>query len=460
MVMQNWLNLLDMGLSTTLGRQVAYARGQTNGFKRFQNLLRSFELIFFSLTLGIVIGVFLSSNWLAQSWIKSNTISSDNISYCIIIMGLIIGIKFFSTIYRSGINGFEDQVWLNKAGIIINSLKYIGSLLIFVYISIDIKHFFEYQLLIGILEAVLLGRRFYYNLPSFEHSISWLKIDWSVFLGILPFTLGIAYTSAILTVISQFDKLLLSGYLSLEEFGYFSLITLVAGAIIHLSTPVFLAFLPRMTMMVSRNNLKEMVAIYANMTQIITWVTFSSALIISIYSQEILYSLTGDIKANIWGHEILFWYVLGSSIYILGTFQYYLQNAFGTLRLYVIGSTITLLIQTPLIYFATLKYGALGAGQLWFAFSSIWFLIWTLVVHRKLVPGFHLKWLAKDIFPMLLIMILFSFFMGKFIYIDMNESRILITLKTAFVGIGFLTVTSICVRSIRSKLFEYIRVIF
>ena len=42
-VMQNWLNLLDMGLSTTLVRQVAYARGKVNGFSKFHHLLRSFE---------------------------------------------------------------------------------------------------------------------------------------------------------------------------------------------------------------------------------------------------------------------------------------------------------------------------------------------------------------------------------------------------------------------------------
>jgi O-antigen/teichoic acid export membrane protein len=453
MVMQNWLNLLDMGLSTTLGRQVAYARGQVNGFKKFHNLLRSFELIFFVLTLGIVVGIYFGSNWLAHSWIKSVVLSSENISYCISIMGLIIGLRFFSAIYRSGINGFEDQIWINKAGVAISSLKYIGSFLILVYISNDIRHFFEYQFVIGILEAALLGRRFYYNLPPSDISITWFKIDWSIFKEIIPFTLSITYTSAILIAITQFDKLLLSGSLSLEEFGYFSLITLITGAVISLSTPVFLAFLPRMTMLVSKRNLKEMISVYVNMTQIVTWITFSSAVLISIYSQEILYSLTGGKKAFIWGHEILFWYALGSGIFVLGTFQYYLQNAFGTLGLYVIGSTLSLVIQLPLIYFVTMKYGALGAGQLWFVFSAIWFLGWTTVVHSKLVPGFHLKWLAKDLLPILFCIGVLSYLMKKVIYIDMSESRIMVTVKIAIVGIVFLAITSTCVRSIRNKVF-------
>lgn len=454
MVMQNWLNLLDMGLSTTLGRQVAYARGRINGFEKFQNLLRSFELVFFVLTLSVVISVYFSSDWLADSWIKSIALSPANISYCITIMGLIIGLRLFATIYRSGINGFEDQVWINKTSVVINSLKYIGSFLILVYISNDIRRFFEYQLAIGVLEAALLGRRFYFNLPSLDPSITWLKIDWSVFRKILPFSLSITYTSAILIGITQFDKLLLSGSLSLAEFGYFSLITLIAGAVISLSAPVFLAFLPRMTVLVSKSNIKEMIAVYVNMTQIATWITFSSAVLISIFSQEILYSLTGDKKAFIWGHEILIWYALGSGVFVLGSFQYYLQNAFGTLRLYVIGSTLSLVIQLPLIYLVTIKYGALGAGQLWFAFSAMWFLGWTMIVHAKLVPGFHLKWLSKDLLPMLVWIIIFSYLVKKIAFIDMSESRIIIAVKTTVVSIIFLTITSTSVRSIRHKLFE------
>lgn len=454
MVMQNWLNLLDMGLSATLARQVAYARGQINGFEKFQNLLRSFELIFFALTLSTVICIYFSSDWLAHSWIKSIALSAEDIAYCITIMGLIIGLRLFSTIYRSGINGFEDQVWINKASVIINSLKYIGSFLILVYISDDIRRFFEYQLVIGVLEATLLGRRFYFNLPSFDSSVTWHKIDWSIFREILPFTLSITYTSAVLIVITQFDKLLLSGSLSLKEFGYFSLITLITGAVISLSTPVFLAFLPRMTMLVSKGNLKELIAVYVNMTQVITWITLSSAVLISMFPQEIFYSLTGDEKAYIWGHEILLWYALGSSIYVLGTFQYYLQNAFGTLRLYVIGSTIALAIQAPLIYYITVKYGALGAGQLWFIFSSIWFLGWTSVVHSKLIPGFHFKWLIRDLLPMVISIVILSYIVKKITYIDMSQSRMAITFKISIIGIGFLTATSICVRSIRNKVFK------
>ena len=451
MVLQNLLNLLDMGLSATLVRQVAYARGQVNGFERFQNLLKSFELIFFALSVIVAMSIFFGRNWLSHNWIKSSVLSYEHVAYCISIMGLIIGMRFFSTLYRGGVIGFEDQVWINKFGIIINSLKYIGSFLVLVYVSNDIGNFFEYNLVIGFVEVTLLGRRFYLNLPPFDSPVTWLEIDWGVFREGLPFTLGIAYTSTILIIITQFDKLLLSGFLSLEYFGYFSLIALIAGAVISLSTPVFMAFAPRMTMLVSGGKVKEMVGVYVNMTQVTTWISFSSAVLIGVFSREILFSLTGNEKSFVWGREILFWYALGSGVFVLGTFQYYLQNALGVLRLHIIGLTLAFFIQAPLIYLVTAKYGALGAARLWFVFSLIWFLGWTAVVHGRLVPGFHLKWLVKDILPMLFYILALSFLVRMMVSIDMNESRLVVAVKTAISSIAFLLATSICVRSFREK---------
>jgi len=454
MIIQNWLSLLDQGLAATLGRQVAVARGQINGFKNFNNLLRSFEIVFFILAISIVMGVYFESDWIAHKWLKANLLSPEKVAYCISIMGIIIGLKLFSTTYRSGINGFEDQIWINKLVVTIASLKYIGTFFVLVYITNDVAAFFEYQLAIAVLEVGALGYRFYDNLPASVVHNTWFKVDWRAFRGLLPFTLSITYTSAALIIITQFDKLLLSGSLSLQDFGYFSLITLLVGGIISLSTPVFLAFLPRMTMLASKLERVEMQSVYVDMTQIMTWITFTSTMLIIIFPQEILYLITGDNRTYQWGGGVLLWYALGSGTYVLGTFQYYLQNALGNLKLYVIGSTLSLVIQVPLIYFVVTKYGAIGAGQLWFIFTLIWFFGWTAVVHSKYIPGFHIKWLVKDLLPIIFFIAALAYLIKNTIYIDINGSRTKVLLELAFIGIGYLLVTSASVPLIRNKVFK------
>ena len=58
--------------------------------------------------------------------------------------------------YKGVINGYEDQVWLNVFNIIINTLKFVGGLILLAYISSNITHYFLYQLLIGFIELIVI----------------------------------------------------------------------------------------------------------------------------------------------------------------------------------------------------------------------------------------------------------------------------------------------------------------
>jgi O-antigen/teichoic acid export membrane protein len=173
-----------------------------------------------------------------------------------------------------------------------------------------------------------------------------------------------------------------------------------------------------------------------------------------VYSHEVIYFLTASKDSVIWGGEILFWYALGSAFFVLGTFQYYLQNALGVLKMHLIGSAISLIVQAPLIYFVTTEYGALGAGQLWFLFSLVWFLVWTAIVHVIFSPGFHLKWMVKDIMPMILSIFLLSILFKEYFSFSMEDSRWHLALQIGMSGLLFLTITSILVRSIRMRCFS------
>ncbi len=397
-LMQAWLYLLDMGLSPTLGRQISYARGHVDGFKDLAKLLRSFEIIFIILAVLVVTLIISSSDWIAKEWINAEKINSQTIAYCISIMGLLIGLRFFASLYRSGINGMEDQVWLNAANIMFVTLKFIGALALLHFVTVDIRHFFEYQLLVGVAEVAVLVSRFYKILPdSFVgHGI---KFSFDSVREIAPFTLSIAYTAGIWVMIMQLDKLVLSGILSLSKFGYFTLVGLAASGLIQLFIPVMQALLPRMTVLVAERKKKEMISLYRNATQFVAVVVLAAAFVMAVYGQQLLYAWTGDWDAATWGSKVLFWFALGNAVVALNTFQYNLQYAYGDLRLHVKGSSISAAIQIPIIYYAASRHGAIGAGIAWFTFRFLWFLLWTPVIHRKFAPNMHLRWLFVDIVP-------------------------------------------------------------
>jgi O-antigen/teichoic acid export membrane protein len=454
-LMQFWFNILDMGLSPTFGRQVPHAKNNEKGMESVKKLLHNIEFIFLFFSILTILFIFFKGDWVSQHWIQAEELTSTEITKSIILMAIIICIRWFSTLYKSGINGLEDQIWLNSLNVIIASLKYLGSLLLLIFISTNIGDFFIYQLLIYIIEVLILMYRFYSKISISINITKIIKFNFSATKTILPFALSIAYTTGLWTFIKQFDKLLLSNILSLNEFAYLSVITLLVGSVTILATPIFLAVMPRMVTFVSNKDDESLISLYITMSQIITWVTLSTIIILCIFSREILYIFIGDIEAATWGEEILFWYSIGTGMFVLGSLQYYLQNAYGNLKLYVIGSTIYSILQIPITYYITKNYGALGASQLWFLSSLLWFIIWTYYVHKKIIPAYNTKWFMSLI-PIFLTSILFGIILNYLITINLDEHRVLILLKIALISILIFVLTAMSIERIRSFLLSKI----
>ena len=79
-------------------------------------------------------------------------------------MGLSLALRFFSLLYRSGINGIEDQIWLNFFNIIILSSKFIGGYFVIFYTK-DFSKYFEFQLFVTCIEVYLLKARLKKQIP-------------------------------------------------------------------------------------------------------------------------------------------------------------------------------------------------------------------------------------------------------------------------------------------------------
>ena len=71
---------------------------------------------------------------------------------------------------------------------------------------------------------------------------------------------------------------------------------------------------------------------------------------------------------------VLTLYALGNGILALGAFPYYLQFAKGDLRLHMIGNAIFVVLLIPALIWATLQYGAIGAGWAWLGANAVYLL--------------------------------------------------------------------------------------
>lgn len=437
-VLQAWLQLLDMGMTPTIGRQIAYARGDGGSFFEFKKQLRSIEIIFVALALLFVIAVFVSKEWVANSWLKIDDLDLSQVTYVLSLIGVTISLRWVMSLYKSGINGLELQVWLNVFNIIFVSIRFLGALLLLHWFSIDYVIFFEFQLLISLFELVILISKFYISLP--ETGKVEIKIYYREIKAIFPFALSIGYTAGIWVLITQLDKLLLSKTLSLAEYGYFTIVAILSSGFLQLSAPIGNALMPRMTFLLASNQKDNMLILYRKATQLMAIFMLSLSGFIAVYADEVLYVWTGNSEVAEWASPILFWYIIGGGLASLVSFQYYLQYVFGNLKLFVLINTITAVIYIPVIMLVVFEYGPLGTGIVWFVLHSVGFVFVTYIVHKKFAPNLHSIWLMEDILP-----ILCATLIGLFITANMNIAYDEHERLTSFI---YLFLTGLCVLTV------------
>lgn len=99
---------------------------------------------------------------------------------------------------------------------------------------------------------------------------------------------------------------------------------------------------------------ERLVALYKKATQFVSIIGFAVAGTVAVFSTELLYAWTGDMKAATWAGPILFWYALGNGLLMILAFQYYLQFAYGNLKYHICGNTIFGFIQIGVMTFTRL----------------------------------------------------------------------------------------------------------
>lgn len=398
-LLSSWLLLLTAGVAPTLARQVAFARGEgTLADAPFRLLLRGMEfLVLIAALIIVVIGV-MSSDWLAQQWLTVGAMDVAQVSYCILLMALVIGLTPITALYSSGINGLERQVWLNAFNVCFATLRYGGAYVMLRWITQDVQAYFEYQLVLAVVEMLLLAAKFYRCQPQGSSGNDpGFTFSWSAVRPVFPFTAGITYTSVLWVGMTQSDKLVLSNTLTLVEFGYFGIVALLANGILLFSMPITRAALPRMTMHYSQGRTHDMLLLYRTITQLLVAIVFSVAAILACFPKTVLYVLSGSDPASAWGADVLPWYALGNAVLVIAGLQYNLQFVHGQVRLHVVQTTINALIQVPILVFVAFTYGAVAVAQAWLAIRVATFLVWPMIVHRRFAPGMHGRWVLSDV---------------------------------------------------------------
>lgn len=395
-MLQVWFNLLDLGMSPTLGRQVARYRGGAMSGIEMRRLLRAMESVFFGVAVVGLLAWILSAATIADHWLNVEKLDSREVRDALVLMGTAVALRWVCGIYRSAIWGSESQVWLNVFGVAIATLRFVTVIPVFIFVGTSPRVFFTYQLAVASIELVCLMAKTYRLMPHAAERIGW---SLAPLRGVVTFSLTIAFTASVWVIVTQMDKLVLSKILTLEQFGFFALGVLVAGAVNLVGAPVTQATLPRLSRLAAEQDQQGILELYRRATQWVCCAAAPIALGLALFAEPIVWIWTGEREMAAEVAPIVRLYAIGNGLLAIAAFQYYLQFAKGDLRLHLAGNVIFVLVLVPLVIWAASRYGGIGAGWVWLGHCAFFAMAWTWLVHRRFAPGMHWQWVVKDVLP-------------------------------------------------------------
>jgi len=401
-MLQAWFALLDIGLTPTIGRETARFHGGALTAVAYRQLHRSLALIFVVIATTGGFSIWLASDWIALRWLNITELSPDDVVLSIQIMAISVALRWLGGLYRGVITGFERLVWLSGFNVIVATLRFVGVFPIMWIFGFTPYVFFLYQLVVAMVETASLVLKSRHLLPHRKGIVE--PVDWSLnpIRPLLRFTLTIAFTSSVWVLVTQTDKLVLSGILPLAEYGYFTLAVLVANAVTLVSSPISMAIMPRMARLHAEGKNAEIIQVYRTSTQLVSIVAGSLSLTFAFCADNLLFAWTGDLQVAEKAAPILALYAIGNGLLALGAFPYYLQYAKGNLRYHLISNLLMVMILLPAIILVASRYGGVGAGLVWVTVNGAYLLTWVAYVHHKLQPGLHMRWFSRDILQILL----------------------------------------------------------
>jgi O-antigen/teichoic acid export membrane protein len=216
LVLQVWFQLLDVGLTPTMARETARHRAGALSAADLRLLLRALEGLFGLLALAAGAALFLGAGFLATHWLKLDQLPPNEVVWCVQLMALCMALRLLGELYRGVISGFEGFAWLAGAQAAFGTLRLVAVLPFLAWTGGSPSHFFGFQLLAMAAETALLMAQAYRLAPRAALG----RTPWSLapVRGVLSFSLAMSMASVVWVTLSQVDKLLLSGLLSLADY--------------------------------------------------------------------------------------------------------------------------------------------------------------------------------------------------------------------------------------------------
>lgn len=394
-VLYSILVILDFGISPTLMREVSRFTGGGYSASEIRDLLRSAEVIAFTIAAMVLLCLWAASGWLAVHWFKAGKLDPETVADAVKAMGLVASLRFVESIYRGCITGLQRLTLLSSLNAVAATLRGLGAVAILAFVSNSVGAFFLWQAAVSILSLALLITATYASLPRGEHAA---RPSLQAIRGVGTFASGMIVITILSMGLTQVDKLVLTKLLPLSDFGRYSLAALVAVSLEMLAEPAFRSFGPQFSKLHAAGDEAGFTRLYHQAAQLISIMAGSAAVVLIIFAKPFLALWTQNPQLAGQTAPLLQVLALGYLLNLSVSTAYYAQLAHRWTGLVIRVNVIAISIVVPMLLWVVPQYGAIGAAWVWTALNAAYFIVIVHFMHRRILRQEKWRWYATDVF--------------------------------------------------------------
>lgn len=384
----------DVGLTMTLSREMARLSAiDVDGCRR-RNLLRTYELVYFGISVLIAVLVYSFAPSIVKGWLKIINLTQPEAIEAIRWMGVAIALQMPAGLFIGGLMGLQRQVSANVLQIGWGTVRAFGAVMTLRFIANDIVSFSISQVFANLFYC--LGARMLLW-ASLGRANTTPRFDLGVLAQTWKYASGMALSTMLSIVISQADKLIISRSQSLASFGYYSLAATLAAIPMSLANPVGNAFFPHLTALYSSGKTEDLKVAYHRGSFFVSLMTIPVVSVAGCFARPLLFAWTGSAEVAESARLAAVFLIIGQGLQAITILPYFTLLAFGKIRLNIGLSLFSIITVTPILLILTGKFGLTGAGLSWLIMNLLTLPPYMFYMHRITLTDELNPWLLKDV---------------------------------------------------------------
>jgi O-antigen/teichoic acid export membrane protein len=384
-------SVADAGLSVTFSREIAKNKEIGDWFAP---LIATMERLLLASTATICILFSLLVPWIAANWLNDTiNISERQIVISLILMAMTVPAQMLMSFYQAGLMGMQEQVKSNVLQSIFTLIK-LGGIVPLISEPADIVFFFQWQcgvtILFSIVARYLVHRQA--RLPLFYLG----KFDFASVKPLILFSASMMGVSAISSINSQIDRVMVSSLFSVGDFGQYALAASLAQIPMIIGMPIAAALSPRLTSLVSVCDNDTLELLFSRYSRLASLIAALAAGGLLFFPSQLLHLWLGH-EASDTLPKLVALLGVGGLFYALQVPCYYLCLAEGKSRQILYVTVTALALTAPLIYLTTQIGGLMAVPWSWMLLNFIGLIFLSRTALQRFDKRYTVVWVVRDI---------------------------------------------------------------